>query len=366
MHGTATDFVRAAQKHTRRARASHALRRDAPAPVAVAPITAGYNGALPQFAPGAVLPLIERSPSGVDVDLAYLMAEAGFTAKLPARGCSPADWVGRAIESLVAECVPEVTFCPIYVGLFPPYEGQGMPIVGLELPQDGDMVLSLHTGLAALRNGKAAAAACSIINSSYFLMGPDRFFTELEHYYWQGNDSEVEIAQEYKEQGETYDGITRAQWDAVYPAWSFGWKAGRHRGGLTDLQKIADGRSRGAAFARALLSLRASDRAARRLNPRDFGVDIGEAMGYDTWMSWGVPLVWSRKENLTAMVLDAMYDNAMQASSDMSVAAFQLPEVSAGVDRMRAFRRVLEAALREFSAASAVCLALRFLEKEDA
>lgn len=367
MFGTTADCARPARKYPRRAGTPRALGRDAAAPVAVASSITTYTGSLPQLTEGAVLPVIERAPNGVSVDLAYVMAEAGFHAKLPARGCSPADWLARAMENLVAGCVPETTHGPVYVGLLTPYGGDGMPLVAVEVPADGELIVALQPGLRALRDKAAAAVACSIVNSSLFVMGPDRFFDELQHYYWHGEDTEEAIVADYAAQGEVYDGITRAQWDEVYPDWSFGWRKHRQcRGGLTALSRIADGRSRAAPLARALLKLRAAEEAVRKLTPRNFGVDIGEAIGYDTWISWGIPLIWSRKENLTAMVLDAMYDNAMQSSCDLSVTAYQLPEASAGVASMRAFRRVLEATLREFAAASEVCIAFRALENEHA
>jgi hypothetical protein len=363
-----------------------ALRLGAHAAASLAALAPGvpYDGALPQLDADAVQPRVDPQPAGASASLALAMSDAGFERRddagpLPrssgadasssfGRGdrgsgwravtaTSPHDWIVRAIDATVSDCVPARTHMPLAVGLFGDTQ-TGHPILALEFSIDGSHVVALHPTLAALRSRPAATAACSIVNGTLFLMGPDRMFYEVTNMFWQGDEDESSVRQEYAAQGDTYEGITRAQWDRVYPEWTRRCTRTELRKGVLALEAIAAGRGRARHVARALLELRTARRAATS-NP--FHVSLADAIGLDSSACWGVPLVWSREENLTAMVLDEMYQLAMQTSRDMSVVAMQFPD-PADPRAMRAFRKSFTAALREFAAASELCIRMQELE----
>jgi PRTRC genetic system protein F len=294
------------------------------------------------------------------------MVDVGFATMgaLPVT-LSPHDWIVGAIEATVADRVPAESE-PLTVGLlgaqgYPPSgEEAARPILALELPVDGAMIVALQPALAALRSKSAAIAACAIVNRTLFLMGPDQMFYEVSSHYWQGEEDELSVEKEYAAQGDEYGGITRAQWDHVYPEWTRRCSRRDYREGKLALRSIAAGRGRARNLACALLAL---DVATKAASGHKFAVNLAEAIGLDSCAAWGVPLIWSREENLTAMVLDEMYQLAMQTSCDMSVVAMQFPAPTDLV-AMRSFRKAFSAALTEFAAASAVCMAMRQLEKD--
>jgi len=328
----------------------------------VAPSQGGvqvYDGALPQLESGAVHPRIDPEPVGASVVLALAVAEAGFQSRgTLADELSPHEWIVRAIDAVIVDCVPSRTHAPLSVGLLSGL-GAREPVVALELPVDGNHIVALQPALSALHSKPAAIAACSIVNGTLFLMGPDRMFYEASSMFWQGEEDEASVRQEYAAQGETYEGVTRAQWDRVYPEWARRCSRTQLREGLKALGTIARRRSRARKLARALLALGRASRAAAH---NRFRVNLAEAVGLDSSACWGVPMVWSREENLTAMVLDEMYQLAMQTSCDMSVLAMQFPEPA---DRraMRAFRKALTSSLREFTAASELCILMHEMEE---
>lgn len=333
---------------------------------AAAPVTpwrgsqaAKYDGALPQLESGAVHPRIDPEPAAASVALALAMAEAGFQpwGSLP-EAPSPHEWIVRAIDATVSDCVPSRTHAPLSVGLLSGPDAQ-QPVIALELPVDGTHIVALQPAMAALRSDPAALAACSIVNDTLFLMGPERMFYEISGIAWQGEEDEGTVQQEYAAQGETYDGVTRAQWDRVYPVWTRRCSRADLREGLKALAAIARGRGRAGKLARALLEL---GRTRRDAAHNRFRVNLAEAVGLDSSACWGVPMVWSREENLTAMVLDEMYQLAMQTSCDMSVLAMQFPEAT-DLRAMRAFRGAFTASLREFTAASELCILIQEMEE---
>lgn len=368
MQGAATAAVldRAGLEPSRSGTAAH-VRKDASADVAIRLAPTGrpsFDGTLPQLEAGVIHARIDPEPAGATAALALAMAEAGFgTKRRLSASLSPHDWIVRAIEATVADRVPAESDLPLTVGLLAADLRSGDdagPILALELPVDGAMIVPLQPALAAMRSRPAAIAACAIVNRTLFLMGPDRMFYEVSSHYWQGDEDESSVTGEYAAQGDEYGGITRAQWDRVYPEWTRRCSCRELREGKHALRSIADGRGRARDLARALLALDVANRAA---SGNKFTVNLADAIGLDSCAPWGVPLVWSRKENLTAMVLDEMYQLAMQTSCDMSVVAMQFPAPTDPV-AMRSFRKTLTAALAEFAAASAACRAMRQLEKD--
>jgi hypothetical protein len=337
------------------------IEEDAAAPVATSrgSRVQAYDGALPQLESGAIHPRIDPEPAGASVALALAMAEAGFQPRgaLP-EAPSPHEWIVRVIDATISDCVPSRTHAPLSVGLLSGPDAQ-QPVIALELPVDGTHIVALQPALAALRSDAAALAACSIVNDTLFLMGPERMFYEISGIAWQGEEDEATVQQEYAAQGETYDGVTRAQWDRVYPVWTRRCSRAQLREGLKALAAIARGRGRARKLARALLELGRARRAAAH---NRFRVNLAEAVGLDGTACWGVPMVWSREENLTAMVLDEMYQLAMQTSCDMSVLAMQFHEPT-DLRAMRAFRKAFTASLREFTAASELCILMKEMEE---
>ena len=93
--------------------------------------------------------------------------------------------------------------------------------------------------------------------------------------------------------------------------------------GLRTLRGLAAGRSRAAPAARALLALRLA--ISRRPLCREF-FESGDNLEYDCIEPWGIPLIRSREENVTAFVLDQMYETMMQCSCDSALVRLRLPE----------------------------------------
>ena len=72
-------------------------------------------------------------------------------------------------------------------------------------------------------------------------------------------------------------------------------------------------------------------------------------------------MIGSREENVSALVLDQMYEMLMESSTDSSLYLLQFPQPEA--KSARKFVRTLQALLREFAAASELCQIITTLEK---
>ena len=338
-----------------RADAAAAVARAAPGRV-VAPC---FDGALPVIAKGAVLPSIEREPGLATRELALGLHDAGFRfdGRLP-HDITPIGWILGALDRCVARHVPRLTYCCLHVGLLESADG-GLAI-GLELSPHETGALPMEPLFRTLPDEDARASACAIVNDTLMLMGPERLFDAHAHHNWMGEDDEEVVRQEYASQGEEYAGLTRAQWDEAYPEWTRRRRGRSIAAGLRTLHELAAGRARAAPAARALLALRQA--ISRRPLCREF-FESGDNLEYDCIEPWGIPLIRSREENVTAFVLDQMFETMMQCCCDSALVRLRIP----GPDdarRMRRFHHALAALLREFSAASDFCRCLSSLEKK--
>lgn len=342
---------------------SRPLRADAAAAVARArpgPLAAPcFDGALPVIAKGAVLPSLEREPGLATRELALALHDAGFAFDgHPPRDLTPLGWVLGALDHFVARHVPRRTYCCLHVGLVESPDG-GLAIA-LELSPHETGALPMEPLFRFLPDEDARAGACAIVNDTLMLMGPERLFDAHAHHNWMGEDDEEVVRREYESQGEEYAGLTRAQWDEAYPEWTRRRRARSIAAGLRTLRGLAAGSSRAAPAARALLALRLA--ISRRPLCREF-FESGDNLEYDCIEPWGIPLIRSREENVTAFVLDQMYETMMQCSCDSALVRLRLPEPE-DARRMRRFHHALAALLREFSAASDFCRCLSSLEKK--
>ena len=316
-----------------------------------------FDGALPTSQRSAIAPLLERESSLATPELALALHDAGLTCKKTlTRAISPLAWIVGAIDELASRHVPRKTFVTLYLSIHETSEQR--LAVALDLPPQETPAVPLQPLLEVFRSQPARRAACSIINNTLMLMGPDRLFYAVSYSNWQGEDDEESIKAEYAAGGETYEGITRAQWDAVYPAWTRSSTKAQVAAGLCELRSTARGRTHAARAAKALVALKDAGDLPR---DRSLFLDAAEALGADSHDPWGIPMIGSREENVSALVLDQMYEMLMESSTDSSLYLLQFPQPE--TKSARKFVRTLQALLREFAAASELCQIITTLEK---
>ena len=328
-----------------------------------------FDGALPTIQSGAIAQLLERESPLATPELALALHDAGLESKKPLpRDLSPLTWIVGALDALALRYVPRRTFVKLYLSI---HETSDQRLaIALDLAPQETPAVPLQPLLDVLGSQPAQRAACWIINNTLMVMGPDRLFYAVSYSNWQGEDDEESIKAEYAAGGETYEGITRAQWDAVYPEWTRSSTKSQLAAGMRALRAVAEvgtqpadeadaARSQHRArAARALLGLK---EASALPKDRSLFLDAADALRADSHDPWGIPMIGSREENVSALVLDQMYEMLMQSSTDSSLYLLQFPQPE--IKSARKFVRTLQALLREFAAASELCQIITTLEK---
>lgn len=192
--------------------------------------------------------------------------------------------------------------------------------------------------------------ARALNGASSWLAGPHVYLDILRRFYWEGEDDEAQAKQMYLDEGEEWAGITRAEFDAVYPR-SFhdlGGMSDQRQGRLfkaatqADLKSLREGKATLAPLIDKILAmLRASRRVSVARNlAAALWADPWE-LGYEDWFSFRRGIHFG-DEDMSQILIDEAYNMALQCSYCEHHTIYRLPtnakEARALVCALRAIR----------------------------